>query len=63
MKLTLRQARTGVELSQEEMAERLGVSTVTYNSYEKDPKKMKVGMLVQFSKVTGIDLSMLKLEG
>ena len=63
MKLTLRQARAGTDLSQEAMAERLGVSTITYNAYEKDPRKMQVGRLLKFCKVTGIDISMLKLEG
>lgn len=63
MKLTLKQARAGTGMSQEQMAERLGVSTITYNSYEKDPGKMKVARLLIFARETGVDISMLKLEG
>lgn len=63
MKLTLKQARVGAGLTQEQMAEKLGVTTATYNGYEKDPSKMKVQKLVKFSQTTGIDTSMLKLEG
>lgn len=62
MKLTMKQARVGVGLSQEEMAEKLGVSQLTYFSYEKDPTKMRVDRLITFSKVTGVDISMLRLE-
>lgn len=63
MKLTLKQARAGVGLSQEEMAERLGVTTVTYNAYEKDPTKMRIDRLIKFVRITGVDIGMLKLEG
>ena len=63
MKLSLKQARVGAGLTQEQMAEKLGVSTITYNTYEKAPKKMKVDRLLTFSKETGVDISMLKLEG
>lgn len=63
MKLTLKQARVGAGLTQEQMAEKLGVSTVTYNSYERDPSKMQVKSLVKFSQATGIETSMLRLEG
>ena len=63
MKLTLKQARVGVGMSQEEMAEQLGVSPLTYFGYEKEPSKMRVDKLVKFVKVTGVDISALKLEG
>lgn len=63
MKLTLKQARVGAGLTQEQMAEKLGVSTVTYNSYERNPSKMQVQKLVKFSQATGIETSMLRLEG
>ena len=63
MKLTLKQARVGAGLTQKQMAEKLGVSTVTYNSYERYPSKMQVKSLVKFSQATGIETSMLRLEG
>ena len=63
MKLSLKQARVGAGLTQEQMAERLGVTNITYLTYEKEPKKMRVDRLLTFSKVTGVDISMLKLEG
>lgn len=61
MKLTLKQARVGMGLTQKEMAERLGVSVVTYRKYEETTRKMKLDTLIRFSKVTGIDLLDLKL--
>lgn len=63
MKLTMKQARVGAGLTQEQMAERLGVTNITYFSYEKNPSKMRVDRLLKFSEVTGVDVSMLKLEG
>lgn len=63
MKLTLKQARVGAGLTQEQMAEQLGVSNITYFTYEKDPGKMQVKRLLKFAKVTGVEISMLKLEG
>lgn len=63
MKLTLKQARVGAGLTQEQMAEKLGVTNITYFSYEKDPSKMQVKRLLKFAEVTGVDISMLKLEG
>lgn len=63
MKLTLKQARVGAGLTQEQMAERLGVTNITYFTYERDPGKMQVKRLLEFAKVTGVDISMLKLEG
>ena len=63
MKLTLKQARVGAGLTQEQTAEKLGVSTITYNGYEKDPSKMQVARLLTFSRETGVDISMLELEG
>lgn len=63
MRLTLKQARVGVGYTQEQMAEFLGVSTITYNTYEQHPSKMRVDRLLKFANVTGVDISMLKLEG
>ena len=59
---TMRQARDGVELSQEEMAEKLGVSLPTYNRYEREPKRMSVDILLKFSAITGVGLDKLRLE-
>ena len=63
MKLSLKQARVGAGMSQEQMAEKLGVSTMTYNGYEKNPNKMRVDKVIAFVRATGVDISMLKLEG
>lgn len=62
MQYTLKQARAGVGLSQEEMAEKIGVGKQTYFNYEKDPAKMKVETLLKFVKETGVEISNLKLE-
>ena len=63
MKLSLKQARVGAGLTQEQIAEKLGVSNITYLTYEKNPSKMRVDRLLTFAKETGVDISMLKLEG
>lgn len=62
MKLTIKQARVGAGLTQKEIADKLGVSQLTYFGYEKSPSKMRVETLVKFSKVTGVDVSNLRLE-
>ena len=62
MKITVKQARVGVEMTQEEMAEKLGVSLSTYAQWEKAPeKRMTYENVVKFARITGVSLEDLKM--
>ena len=63
MQYTVKQARLLADLTQAEMAEKLGVSAPTYIKYEHDPTQMRLDRLIKFSKVTGIDLMDLRYDG
>lgn len=62
-RMTVKQARVGVDMTQEEMAKALGVSTSTYASWEKKPLQFKVDKLQKFTEVTGVDVPYLKIWG
>ena len=54
MKITVKQARIGKEMSQAEMANCLGVNLSTYKRYEKDPGSMRVSTAFLFSEITKV---------
>lgn len=56
MIFTVRQARTYRDLTQDEIAERLGISKCTYLKYEKHPEQMRGEMMVRFAEVVGFPL-------
>jgi DNA-binding XRE family transcriptional regulator len=51
VKLTLKQARLLAELTQQEIAEILGVHVQTYMKWEKNPEEMSIGTAKQFSRI------------
>lgn len=51
---TIKLCRTKLNLTQPEMAERLGVSIDSYKNYENYKTIMKIDLAVKFSKVVGI---------
>lgn len=53
MTLTPRQARILSDLSQLEVAERLGVHRQTYMKWERNPDEMPVGKAKEFSVIVG----------
>lgn len=56
MSFNLRQARSYAGLSQQEIAKRLGIATVTYQNYEAGDHEMKVNTGKKFSKIVGIPM-------
>ena len=59
--LTLRQMRRMRDLSQAEMAQKMGVSVTTYAAWERCPAKVKTGKLMQVLKLLGYKISDLRL--
>ena len=57
MKLTVKQARVGANLTQEGAAEALGVHPTTYWKLEKHPEKMSISMAYKFAQITGVDFN------
>lgn len=53
---TIEQSRSLAELTQEEMAEKLGVSVSTYYKYENYKTYMRMDTAYLFSKITGVDM-------
>lgn len=56
MKLTLKQARQFSELSQEELANMLGVHRQTYMKWEKKPHEMPMGKAVEFCRIVKVSI-------
>lgn len=54
MKFTIRQARTYRGYTQGEMAQKLGVTKVTYINYEKGRTKMKVDRAAKFAQIVDL---------
>lgn len=55
MKLTMKQARIGKNMTQREMAKALKIHEQTYSKYEKDCRGMSVRKAQLFSQITGVD--------
>lgn len=56
MRFTVKQARAMANLTQEEMAQKMGINRSTYIRIEKDVLKATVGQLKKVSDITGIPL-------
>ena len=56
MIFTVKQARQMAGLSQGAMAEKLGMTTVTYAKYEHNPARMRIDTAVKLSSVVGIPI-------
>lgn len=55
-KYTLEQSRSLAELTQEELAEKLGVSVSTYAKYEAYKTYMRMDTAYLFSTITGVSM-------
>lgn len=63
MKRTIKGLRTDLELKQEQMAERLGVSLPTYKRYENYKARIPAAVLVKIADMCGIsDVRNIKFE-
>lgn len=56
MALSLKQARLLADLTQKEMAARLGVHRQTYMKWEHNADEMPIGKAKQFAKIVGRDI-------
>lgn len=56
MKFTLKQARSYAGLTQKEVANKLGISTLTYSNYERGKSDISAKQAKKFSKLVGIEM-------
>lgn len=54
MARTLKEWRAHMDMTQEEFAKKVGVSTSTYNQWEKNPHSIKVGNVLRLSKALDV---------
>ena len=57
MEFTIKKARQYAGLTQQETAEKLGISTKTYQNYENGKTAMSIDKAKKFSSITNIPLS------
>lgn len=57
MEFTIKKARQYAGLTQQETAEKLGISTKTYQNYENGKTAMRIDKAKKFSSITNIPLS------
>lgn len=62
MQFTVKQARHMVEMTQAEMAKRLGINRSTYIKIERSPEKATVGQAQKISQITGIPMEQIFLQ-
>lgn len=55
MKVTIAGARVSAGYTQQELAEKIGVSRATVNAWENGKVPMKMAYFIAFCKVTGFD--------
>ena len=53
MPLTIKQARIGIEATQQEIADKMGVHVQTYARMEKHPEDMTIKQAMQFASIVG----------
>ncbi|UUG68566.1 helix-turn-helix domain protein [Halomonas phage YPHTV-1] len=59
MEATLKQARLFKDLSQAEVAEKLGVHRHTYMKWEKHPDEMPLGKAKEFCRITNLPVDII----
>lgn len=62
MSISLRAARQIKGLTQQEMAEKIGVCRHTYMKYENQPERVPVGVAKAISEITGVELDNIFFE-
>ena len=56
MALTMRQWRRAKELTQEQMATKLGIHVNTYMNWEVAPEKISIGTAIEIALILGVSL-------
>lgn len=59
--LTLKEWRMLLDITQEEMAQKLGIHPNTYRRYEIHPEEIRIGTVIRICDVLGIKTSELKI--
>lgn len=59
---TLKELRARKDWTQQETAEKLGVSTQTYNSWENDFGKVKIKAASEVARIFGVKLDQIKIS-
>lgn len=57
MTLTMKQARVGADMSQKDVANKLGVHQQTYMKYEAHPEELSIKLAKRFAQVVGVRAS------
>ena len=57
--MTLKQARVGINATQQDIADKLSVHVQTYMNWEKHPEDMSVKDAMLFSKIVGVPFEQL----
>lgn len=56
MNFDLRQARSYAGFTQDQIAKKIGIATITYQKYEAGDRKMRVDVAEKFAKSVGIPM-------
>lgn len=56
MAISVKAARVNAQLTQEEAAQRLGISPATYAKNERDPGRFTIDQAKRFCEIVGIDI-------
>ena len=62
MQYSLKELRARVNMTQAEIAQKLGVSTQTYCGWENSPGDIKISKAVQLAKIFGIQVGDIKIN-
>lgn len=57
MALTMRQWRLAKEITQQQMADKLGVHVGTYLNWEEKPEKVSIGKAVEIAKILNVPMN------
>ena len=57
MKITMKQARIGAKMSQDDIANKLHIHPQTYAKYEKKPEDMSIKNAALFAEIVGVDFN------
>ena len=56
MSITVKQARIGIEATQQEIADQMGIHVQTYARMEKNPEDMTIKEAIKFSDIVGVPI-------
>ncbi|HHX36404.1 MAG TPA: helix-turn-helix transcriptional regulator [Clostridiaceae bacterium] len=62
MKYSLRELRARKNVTQKEAAADLGISTTTYNAWERDISRVAIGKVAKVARYYGVNLEDIKFE-